>query len=113
LSIPDEPHEALTEPDAEPETSATSVVIVESRPETAWSEIHVLFVDDPHASVERAADLVDVAIREMLESVEARQSALRASWQAGQPGTEELRVGLQSYRAFWTALEACQRQASA
>jgi hypothetical protein len=70
-----------------------------------WNEIQALFVDDPHASIERAAGLVDDRVEELIESVRARQDSLQSAWQTTYPGTEELRVALQHYRSFWNGLE--------
>jgi len=70
-----------------------------------WSEIQAMFVDDPRASVERAAGLVDDRVQEYIESVKKRQRSLQPAWQAEDAGTEELRVALQHHRTFWNSLE--------
>jgi hypothetical protein len=66
-----------------------------------WSEILVAFVDDPHASVKMAADTVDEAIDEFVNSVRVRQRELASSWQGTETGTEQLRTALRDYRKFW------------
>jgi len=66
-----------------------------------WSEILVAFVDDPRGSVKMAADTVDGAIDEFVNSVRARQQELASSWQGNGTGTEQLRTALRDYRKFW------------
>lgn len=63
-----------------------------------WSEILAAFVDDPRGAVQMAADAVDGAIDEFVNSVRARQRDLASSWQGGEAGTEELRTALREYR---------------
>jgi hypothetical protein len=70
-----------------------------------WNEIQAMFVDDPRASIERAAGLVDARAEELIQSVRERQRSIQSAWQADDAGTEELRVALQHYRSFWTSLE--------
>jgi hypothetical protein len=77
-----------------------------------WNEIQAMFVDDPHASVERAAGLVDDRVEELIQSFRARQHSVQSAWQAEYAGTEELRVALQHYRTFWNSLEDLPAQAS-
>ena len=59
------------------------------------------FVDDPRGSVKMAADAVDEAIGEFVNSVRARQRAMASSWQGTGTGTEQLRTALRDYRNFW------------
>jgi hypothetical protein len=63
-----------------------------------WSEILVAFVDDPRASVKMAADAVDEAIDDFVNSVQARQRGLAATWQSDRADTEQLRTALREYR---------------
>ena len=70
-----------------------------------WNEIQAMFVDDPRASIERAAGLVDDRVEAHILSLREQQSSMRSPWQAGDAGTEELRVALQHYRTFWNGLE--------
>ncbi len=70
-----------------------------------WNEIQAMFVDDPRASVERAAGLVDDRIDELIQSFTERQHSMQLAWQAKYAGTEEMRVALQRYRAFWNSLD--------
>jgi hypothetical protein len=70
-----------------------------------WPDIQAMFVDDPRASVERAAGLVDDCVQALVASVTERQQALRSGWQGTSTDTEELRTALQRYRTFWSRLE--------
>jgi hypothetical protein len=70
-----------------------------------WNEIQAMFVDDPRASIERAAGLVDDRVEQLIESVRQRQRSMQSAWQGDGAGTEELRVALQHYRTFWNSLE--------
>ena len=70
-----------------------------------WNEIQAMFVDDPRASIERAAGLVDDRVEELIQSIRGRQLSMQSAWQATYAGTEELRVALQHYRTFWNSLD--------
>jgi hypothetical protein len=85
-------------PDARPARDPASA-------EAPWNEIQAMFVDDPQASVERAAGLVDGRVEELIGSLRARQHSLQTVWQATNTGTEELRIALQHYRTFWNGLD--------
>ncbi|HXS61328.1 MAG TPA: hypothetical protein VN767_00535 [Streptosporangiaceae bacterium] len=74
-------------------------------PDGRWNEILGLFVDDPCASTERAASLVDDRVEELIQAFRERQQSLQLAWQANHAGTEELRVAIRHYRAFWNSLE--------
>ncbi|HEV3293718.1 MAG TPA: hypothetical protein VG123_32460 [Streptosporangiaceae bacterium] len=69
-----------------------------------WSEILTSFVDDPRGSVTMAADVVDSAVEELVNSVRARQRAL-GSWRGGETDTEQLRTALRDYRTFWNQVQ--------
>jgi hypothetical protein len=75
------------------------------RPAGRWNEIQAMFVDDPRACVELAAGLVDDRVEAHVMSVRERQHWLLSAWQGDDAGTEDLRVTLQHYRAFWSRLE--------
>jgi hypothetical protein len=70
-----------------------------------WNEVQAMFVDDPRASIERAAALVDDRVEALIQSVRERQHSMQSAWQADDAGTEELRVALQHYRTFWNSLD--------
>lgn len=88
-------------------SSAAELTVVGSTTPAAgpWSEIQARFVDDPHASIELAAGLVDDRITALATAVRNRQESLRSAWQGPDAGTEEMRLALQHYRAFWHRLE--------
>jgi len=67
---------------------------------TRWSGIQIGFVEDPSKSVRDADGLLDEIASALLESFQERRADLAAGWQNGSPGTEELRLALQRYRAF-------------
>ena len=84
-----------------------------------WQQIQFRFVDDPHASVTEAADVIsqltaelEAAIQERQRAIEERQraiqeraSALRGRWGEGSNAdTETLRETLRMYRAFMDQL---------
>jgi hypothetical protein len=70
-----------------------------------WNEIQAMFVDDPRASIDRAAGLLDDRVEALIHSVRERQRSIQSAWQADDAGTEELRVALQRYRSFWNSLD--------
>jgi hypothetical protein len=70
-----------------------------------WKEIQAMFVDDPRASIERAAGVVDERVEALILSVKDRQRSMQSAWQADDAGTEVLRVSLQHYRTFWNSLD--------
>jgi hypothetical protein len=70
-----------------------------------WNEVQAMFVDDPRASIERAAGLVDDRVEQLIQSLRGQQHSMQSAWQANYAGTEELRVALQHYRTFWNSLE--------
>jgi hypothetical protein len=75
-----------------------------------WHEIQAMFVDDPRASIELAAGLVDDRVEALVMSVRKRQQSLQSAWQGDNAGTEELRIALQHYRTFWNRLEDSARE---
>ena len=64
-----------------------------------------MFVDDPRASIEQAAGLVDDRVEALIQSLRERQRSMQSARWADDAGTEELRVALQHYRAFWNSLD--------
>ena len=69
-----------------------------------WNEIQAMFVDNPRASVQRAAGLVSDQVEALIQSFTERQRFAQSTWEADDAGTEELRVALQHYRAFWNSI---------
>lgn len=75
-----------------------------------WSEIQVLFVDDPASSVVQALQAVDDELATILANLRQHQSPIAAGPDAdgavgaGPSDTERLRLALRSCRAFWEDL---------
>jgi hypothetical protein len=65
-----------------------------------WHEIQAMFVDDPRASAEMAAGLVDDSVQALVATVREQQNSLLAAWHGENAGTEELRAAVQHYRAY-------------
>jgi len=69
-----------------------------------WQLIQTGFVDDPHQAVSEADELVAAVISELATTFAAHKSELEGQWQQGEPATEELRIALRRYRAFFDEL---------
>jgi 5'-deoxynucleotidase YfbR-like HD superfamily hydrolase len=80
-------------------------------PETAqefrsrWDRIQAAFVDEPRNAVQQADDLVNSAMKKLTESFGEARSKLETKWSRGdEVSTEDLRVALRQYRAFFQRL---------
>lgn len=72
---------------------------------TRWNDIQGAFVDSPRSAVERADSLVAETMKRMAESFSAERASLEAQWDRGDSvTTEDLRIALQRYRAFFDRL---------
>ena len=70
-----------------------------------WTEIQSGFVDQPRKSVEEADGLVAEVIKRLADSFAEERSRLEGQWGRGDDvSTEDLRVALQRYRAFFDRL---------
>ena len=70
-----------------------------------WDSIQVGFVDEPRRAVERADQLVAGAMKRLAEMFAAERSRLEGQWDRGDSvSTEELRLALRRYRAFFGRL---------
>ncbi len=70
-----------------------------------WSSIQAGFVDEPRHSVEQADQLVAAAIQRLAQGFASERASLEKQWDQGDTvSTEELRVALQRYRAFFGRL---------
>jgi hypothetical protein len=70
-----------------------------------WSNIQAGFVDEPRRAVEQADGLVTDAIQSLAQSFSGERARLEAQWDRGDDvSTEDLRVALQRYRAFFSRL---------
>ena len=72
---------------------------------TRWTEIQSAFVDSPRSAVERADSLVAEAMTRLADTFADERAKLEAQWDKGDNvTTEDLRVTLQRYRAFFDRL---------
>ena len=70
-----------------------------------WEEIQTRFVDDPRQAVEDADALVASVMQRIADGFAQARDGLEGQWSRGEDvGTEELRVALQRYRAFFRRL---------
>ena len=70
-----------------------------------WSSLQAEFVDEPHRAVEDADELVATVMRRLAEGFAKERESLEKQWDSGNTAsTEDLRVALQRYRAFFNRL---------
>lgn len=70
-----------------------------------WDSIQVGFVDEPRQAVEKADALVAGAMKRLAEVFAAERERLEKQWDRGDSvSTEELRIALRRYRAFFGRL---------
>lgn len=70
-----------------------------------WTEVQGAFVDSPRSAVERADSLVAETMKRLAEMFSDERAKLEAQWGRGDHvTTEDLRVALQRYRAFFDRL---------
>jgi hypothetical protein len=70
-----------------------------------WEEIQTRFVDDPRRAVEEADALVAGVMQSLADGFAQAREQLEGQWSRGEDvGTEDLRIALQRYRAFFQRL---------
>ncbi len=70
-----------------------------------WEELQAAFVDDPRRTVDRADELVAQVMQRVAEGFATERERLEHQWGRGEDvSTEDLRVALQRYRAFFRRL---------
>ena len=70
-----------------------------------WAGIQSSFVDDPRKAVQEAHALVSSAIKQIEDSFRNQREQLEKQWSKGtDASTEDLRVAVQHYRAFFDRL---------
>lgn len=70
-----------------------------------WEDVQRGFVDNPRQTVEQADGLVADVIKRLADSFAAERSKLESQWSRGENvDTEDLRLALQHYRAFFDRL---------
>jgi hypothetical protein len=76
-----------------------------ARMQGRWREIQGRFVDEPRDAVQAADALVAELMQALAGRFAEHRSGLEQQWQRGEDvGTEELRVALRQYRAFFDRL---------
>jgi hypothetical protein len=72
---------------------------------TRWTDVQAAFVDSPRTAVERADSLVAETMKRLAEMFSAERANLEGQWDRGDNvTTEDLRIALQRYRAFFDRL---------
>ena len=70
-----------------------------------WGDIQTGFVDEPRQAVERADALVAATMKRLAEIFSHERANLEQQWaRGGDVSTEDLRVSLKRYRAFFDRL---------
>ena len=74
---------------------------------SSWDAIQASFVDEPRVAVEKADHLVAQAMQRLAEMFAQERGGLESQWDRGdEVSTEDLRIALQRYRAFFGRLLA-------
>ncbi len=70
-----------------------------------WQELQTGFVDQPRQTVEQADELVALVMQRVADGFATERDRLEDQWGRGEDvSTEDLRVALQRYRAFFRRL---------
>jgi hypothetical protein len=70
-----------------------------------WEQVQTNFVDEPRESVQKADDLVSDLVDRLTSGFAQARSGLEEQWKKGEEAsTEDLRVALTRYRAFFQRL---------
>ena len=70
-----------------------------------WETIQTGFVDEPRQTVEQADELVAHVMKRLAEGFATERERLEGQWGRGEDvSTEDLRIALQRYRAFFQRL---------
>jgi len=96
-----------SEPSATSEEAATTLFPedVANDFHKRWTDIQTGFVDEPRRAVEQADALVAEVIKRLANSFAEARAELEGQWGRGDNvSTEDLRVALQRYRAFFDRL---------
>jgi len=79
-----------------------------------WQRIQAAFVDDPRKSVTEAHQLVGELTQRIVDAFAQERDELERQWSKGADvSTEDLRVSLQRYRAFFSRLLPSMEQLTA
>lgn len=70
-----------------------------------WEQVQSDFVDEPREAVQKADDLVSDLVERLTSGFSQTRSGLEEQWKKGEEAsTEDLRVALTRYRAFFQRL---------
>jgi hypothetical protein len=70
-----------------------------------WEDVQRGFVDEPRESVQKADDLVSDLVERLTNGFAETRSGLEQQWNKGEEAsTEDLRIALTRYRAFFQRL---------
>jgi len=70
-----------------------------------WGNVQAEFVDEPRRSVEAADQLVATVMQRLAEGFANERASLEKQWDSGEnASTEDLRLAMQRYRAFFDRL---------
>jgi hypothetical protein len=70
-----------------------------------WGSVQTAFVDEPRWAVQEADKLVCMVVDRFTEGFAKERSVLEKQWDRGEAvSTEDLRIALQRYRAFFDRL---------
>jgi hypothetical protein len=70
-----------------------------------WTNVQAEFVDEPRRAVEGADQLVATVMQRLADGFAKERGSLEEQWDKGETAsTEDLRVALQRYRAFFNRL---------
>ena len=70
-----------------------------------WEQVQSSFVDEPKETVQKADDLVSDLVERLTKGFAEARSGLEEQWKKGEEAsTEDLRVALTRYRAFFQRL---------
>jgi hypothetical protein len=70
-----------------------------------WEQVQTSFVDEPRDSVQQADQLVSDLVDRLTSGFSETRSGLEEQWNKGEEAsTEDLRVALMRYRAFFNRL---------
>jgi len=73
--------------------------------QSRWSNVQTEFVDDPRRAVQEADQLVAKVMQRLADGFAKERASLEEQWDSGDNvSTEDLRVALQRYRAFFGRL---------
>ncbi len=101
------PRDVVAEPGSEPSGSAGRLFADEEAASlrARWDSIQTEFVDEPRVAVEQADGLVVDVVQRLTDGFSGERARLEQQWDRGDSvSTEDLRVALKRYRAFFDRL---------